>query len=490
MSVRERETIAFGDFQTPLDLARRVCRLLSKRGLCPASVVEPTCGTGHFLLASVEQFSGLKQVRGFDINPGNVQSASILLQGKGQPGVVRVRQTDFFKTDWGRILRELPEPLLVIGNPPWVTSAQLSTLGSGNHPPKTNDQHYTGIEALTGKSNFDISEWMLRQLLGSINGRRATLAVLCKTAVARRVLVHAWQCNWSLESSEIYRFDAASVLGVAVDACLLVCIPGPAAQGQHCRVFRDLDDSVPAQTIACRDGLMIADLDAYERWKHLQGKQWYRWRSGIKHDCARVMELFPDSGHHRNGLGEVVELEETYLYPLLKSSEVARESLIPKRWMLVPQRTVGADTSIIRQKAPKTWRYLMAHAAWLDRRASSVYRRQPRFAIFGVGHYSFAPWKVAISGFYKRLTFAAVGSFGGKPIVLDDTAYFVPCRCRGEAEFLARLFNSRVAREFYSAFVFWDAKRPVTLELLRRLDLFGLAQELGAEKMLRAVVGS
>ena len=34
--------------------------------------------------------------------------------------------------------------------------------------------------------------------------------------------------------------------------------------------------------------------------------------------------------------------------------------------------------------------------------------------------YTFEPWRVAISGFYKKLNFRVVGSFEGKPIVLDD----------------------------------------------------------------------
>ena len=64
-------------------------------------------------------------------------------------------------------------------------------------------------------------------------------------------------------------------------------------------------------------------------------------------------------------------------------------------------------------------------------------------------------------------------------MVLDDTCYFVPCQTQAEAELLATMLNSEPAREFYSAFLFWDAKRPITVELLRRLDLQKLAVELG-----------
>ena len=69
----------------------------------------------------------------------------------------------------------------------------------------------------------------------------------------------------------------------------------------------------------------------------------------------------------------------------------------------------------------------------LDGRGSSIYRSCPPFSIFGIGEYSFAPWKVAISGFYKRLSFVAVAPLDGKPAMLDDTCYFLPCQTAGQA---------------------------------------------------------
>jgi hypothetical protein len=173
---------------------------------------------------------------------------------------------------------------------------------------------------------------------------------------------------------------------------------------------------------------------------------------------------------------------------MLKSSEITNgRSKQPSRWMLVTQRAVGEETSSIRDAAPKTWAYLQRHGELLDRRASSIYRARPRFSVFGVGDYTFAPWKVAISGFYKDLNFAVVDPLAGKPVVLDDTCYFLPCESQEEVGYVASLLNSAPAREFFSAFIFWDAKRPITVETLRRLDLSALAMELGSEETLAKV---
>jgi hypothetical protein len=475
----------FGDFQTPVPLATQICRLLANRGEVPASVVEPTCGIGTFLLAALERFPGLQSAIGVEIKRNYVDILKNKLSRCDHATKVEVVQESFFNVDWASILSDLPEPILVIGNPPWVTNSALGVLGSSNLPKKSNFQNHAGLEALTGKSNFDISEWMLMKLLEMLDGRNASLAMLCKTAVVRKVLVHAWKNDISLWDAEIRAIDAATHFEAAVDACLLTCALSPSGHQRDCRVYRRLEDKNPATMIGYHDNELLADVSAYNRWKHLMGEEVYKWRSGVKHDCSKVMELRKEGGRYRNGLDEAFELEEDYVYPMLKSSEISNgRSKQPSRWMLVTQRAVGEETSIIRHAARKTWAYLQQHGDLLDRRASSIYRGRPRFAVFGVGDYTFAPWKVAISGFYKELYFAVVGPFAGKPIVLDDTCYFVPCQIQEEADYVASLLNSAPAREFFSAFIFWDAKRPITVETLRRLDLSALAIELGSEGTL------
>ena len=472
----------YGDFQTPPELASQVCKLLADRGTNPASVLEPTCGIGNFLLAAIEQFPHLSAGLGIDVNDAYVAATKAKLAGRSDAATVKVIHESFFEVDWPTTLGDLAEPILVVGNPPWVTNSALGALGSSNLPDKSNFQNRTGLEAMTGKSNFDISEWMLMKLLDMLSGRRATLGMLCKTAVARKVLVHAWENDVTLSDAEIHPIDAMASFGAAVDACLLVCSLSPASHNRDCRVYRQLGDDNLVATIGYHDDQLVADVAAYERWKHLGGEEIYKWRSGVKHDCSKVMELWQAGNQLRNGFDEVVDLEDDYIFPMLKSSEITNgHSKEPTRWMLVTQRAVGADTSVISVLAPKTWEYLKRHGEFLDRRASSIYRNRARFSVFGVGDYTFAPWKVCISGFYKKLQFATVGPYQGKPVVLDDTSYFVSCQSEQEADFIAELLNSRPAREFYSAFVFWDAKRPITIDMLRRLDLSAVARELGAE---------
>lgn len=480
---KNKRRTEFGDFQTPANISRRICDFLFKQGVRPSSILEPTCGEGNLLLSAVGRFASATRAIGIDINPEYVRRAKSRLTMLPYSNNVDVLQGDFFQLDWGKILADLPDPMLVIGNPPWVTSSELATLNSDNLPRKSNFQGLSGLDAKTGKSNFDISEWMLIHILELINHRNALMAMLCKTSVARKVLTYAWKRNLRVQRSRLYLVDAKGVFNASVDACLLVCETAATERpDKFCQVYRDISESLPETRFGYRDNRLVADIERYERWKHLENGHSYRWRSGIKHDCAKVMELEKEANGFRNKLGELHQLETTYVYPMLKSSDIAKAEIPkPSRWMLVTQRSVGENTSPIKHVAPKTWTYLHSHSEFLEGRKSSVYKNRPRFSVFGVGEYSFTPWKVAVSGLYKKLHFAVVGPCAGKPVVLDDTCYFTPCQSEEEAHYLAGLLNSEVAEEFFRSFVFWDAKRPITISVLERLSLVALARELGSE---------
>jgi hypothetical protein len=485
---KKQKKAEFGDFQTPDGLASQACAILHKRGLQPAALLEPTCGLGRFLFAGLDSFKDIKKAVGADINPEHIKQAQIVLGHRQDANKVRLVQADFFQTDWAKVIADLPEPILVLGNLPWVTSSHLSVLGSANVPEKSNFQNRNGLDAMTGKANFDISEWMLIQLLEAMNGRRGTLAMLCKSAVARKALCHGWKKGMALSCSAIHRIDANLHFDAAVDAALLITRFSPDAHDLKAKVYPGLNANAMESVIGFVDQQLLANMKAYNRWKHLCGEEVIKWRSGIKHDCSKVMELRGEGTAYQNGLGELVELEDTFIYPMLKSSHLARTATANQnRFMLVTQRRVAENTAPIARLAPQTWEYLEAHADLLNKRGSSIYRNRPPFSIFGVGDYSFAPWKVAISGFYKKMKFVVVGQTNHKPVVLDDTSYFLPCQKKEQAEFLAMLLNSPPALQFYKAFVFWDSKRPITADLLRRLDLRRLSREVGVEDTFNAL---
>lgn len=477
---RPKSKVEYGDFQTPLGLARTVARQVAASGFKPKAIIEPSCGAGGLLFAAVDEFPAFSAALGVEIQPRHMAAAVERRTGRTDADRISIVEGDFFSRDWAETLSLLPDPVLMIGNPPWVTNAELAALGSSNVPTKSNFQGHSGLDALTGKANFDISEAMLLRLTDALSGRDAMLAMLCKTAVARKVLEYGWKKAAKIESAEMYRIDTIEHFGASVDACLLTIRFGRVAGRNECRVFPSLSAAQHQQSLGFRGGRVLADAAAYDRWRHLQGEGPYRWRSGIKHDCSEIMELVAVDDRLRTRSGEPLDLEKDAVFPMLKASDLGNGQVpTPTRWMIVPQRTTGEDTSRLARIAPNTWAYLTLNGDRLDRRASVIYKGRPRFSVFGIGEYSFAPWKVAIAGLYKKLNFHVIGPHAEKPVVFDDTCYFVPCQSEREATIVASLVNSQEAREFYSAFIFWDAKRPVTVDVLARLDISKLAAEQG-----------
>jgi len=314
--MKTKARIEFGDFQTPLPLAQKVCSRLQAEGVTADVVIEPTCGRGTFLVAVAESFPR-STLRGWDINQAYVKEAAAALNQAGASKRSSVACQDFFAHDWEAELQAFRGKLLVLGNPPWVTNSAVSAINGSNLPAKENFLGLRGIAARTGKSNFDISEWMLIRLVRALRGREATIAMLCKTATARKLLRYAWQNDGRIAKAALYRIDAAAHFGASVDACLLLARTGSAGP-----VEADVFDSLSASKPSVRMGLagqdLVADIVAYRRMKHLEGLCPFQWRSGVKHDCVGVMELrLAGAKRFENKLGEQVELETEYLFPLL-----------------------------------------------------------------------------------------------------------------------------------------------------------------------------
>lgn len=484
MALAQRKTKAiteFGDFQTPLSLALAATKILCRLGISPESILEPTCGKGTFLSAAARSFPQASSLIGVDINPHYTEIAARELHSYNRGIRAEIRQGDFFSFEWESVFEKHKGPWLILGNPPWVTSSNLGALESNNMPTKSNFQGRSGIEAVTGKSNFDISEWMILRYLDWLKGG-GTIAVLCKTSVARKILIHAWKRH-IVSFSRMYKIDAMAHFAAAVDACLFVMSLAPHSSNASCDIFESLQASESSGSIELCKGHLVSNKPTFDRLEALLGPDpHYVWRSGIKHDCARVMELFLKGEGYVNGLGEHVQLERTFLYPLLKGSDVGNARTRPRGVMLVTQEMVGRETDRIAHAAPATWEYLNRHCSLLDKRGSVIYKNSPRFSIFGVGPYTFAPWKVAVSSFYKKLMFLPVGPVDDRPIVFDDTVYFLPCSCEKEARFLEELLHSELAQDFYKSMIHWSDKRPLTIDILKRLNIQKLAAALGRDQ--------
>lgn len=467
----------YGDFQTNIELAKSISLYLSERGIAPEVVIEPTCGKGNFILAALQSFPSIKQIVGVEIYEPyvwqckfNVLSHFLNRPDDSKPQI-QIFHCNVFDFDFRELKQHIEnKKLLVLGNPPWVTNSMLGALDSRNVPNKSNFKKQKGIDAITGKGNFDIAEYIVFSLLKIFDKENGYLSLLVKNSVIKNVVYEQQNNRFSISSIEERNIDSKKEFGVSVNASLFLCRLNQPASFQ-CEV-----SDFYAKTIINRFGWV--DNNFFSKIEsncqqpiNVEGKCQLIWRQGVKHDCSKVMELECDNRLFRNKLDETFELEDDLVYGVLKSSDLKNKvSIAPKKYTIITQRFIGQDTSYLLQY-PKTYEYLRKHSDLFSSRKSSIYSGKPAFSIFGIGEYSFRPYKVAISGLYKTFHFTLVLPMDGKPVMLDDTCYFLGFDKVEEAVAIYALLNSESIQSFLRSIAFSDAKRMINKEVLMRIDL-------------------
>jgi hypothetical protein len=165
----------------------------------------------------------------------------------------------------------------------------------------------------------------------------------------------------------------------------------------------------------------------------------YRIRHGLKDDAKAVFSV--DSAL-------LSDVESTHVYPYLRSKHVVRWGLFGHDQFLVPQRRAGEDNErALREEAPATYDYLRRHRDRLEARGSSWFDAGPFYSLFGLGPYTWAPYKVVWCRLGFRPRFAVVSTvddadLGEKLVVPGDHCMFVACDDEREAHYLCALLNA------------------------------------------------
>lgn len=469
----------YGDWQTSYKFAKNVCLYLKSRGVNPNVIVEPTCGVGNFIVAAIDVFDTVEKVYGIEIFKGYINQTKQKLQeyvNCNRISCFELYNTNVFAFKFDKIVNENQDKtILVLGNPPWVTNSGLGKTKGNNLPIKGNIDNYRGIEAITGKSNFDIAESICNMIIDAFSCHNNThIALLVKNSVIKNLLYRQHSRPRCIKNIKQLCFDAKKEFGVAVSASLFECQIGIDYQSQ-CALY-DFYTNCFSHTFGWVNDAFVSNVEDYLQTNSFDGKSPLIWRSGIKHDCSKVMELSFDGTVYINGLNEVVDIEDTTIFPLLKSSDIGKGIKGVRKYIVLPQLNISENTSILKDKAPKTYSYLLSHAALLDGRKSIIYRNKPRFSVFGLGDYSFAPYKIVISALYSDIIFSLVEPISGKPVMVDDTCYLLGFQEKEYAKLTLFILQSDILRRFIRNLCFMDAKRIVNRELLMRINLYKLSK--------------
>lgn len=481
--IEEPDRAEYGDFQTNADLANKVTLNLVSKNVSPEIVVEPTCGKGSFIIASLRNFKNIENFFGIEIYKPYVWEAKFsiinffLENPENHKPEISIQHCNVFDFEFKQIAKQYStKDILIIGNPPWVTNSKLGSLSSSNLPRKTNFKKYSGLDAMTGKGNFDIAEYITMTMIKTFQKMKGHLLLLVKNSVIKNIVFDQNKNKYEIAFIQKQCIDSKKEFNVSVEASLFYCKLNSIPESD-CEEFNFYDNKKDYRKFGWLNEKFVSNIDTYMHTKDIDGKSFFIWRQGLKHDCSAIMELDKVNAYYINGLNEEVELEDDLVYGILKSSDLKNTVINQTRkFTIVTQKKVGQDTKYIKSGYPKTYQYLTMHQKDFDARKSSIYNNKPLFSIFGIGDYSFKPYKVAISGLYKTFHFTLILPQGNKPVMLDDTCYFIGFDKIEFAVYALILLNSETTMQFLQSVTFADAKRTFTKDVLMRIDLLQLAK--------------
>lgn len=502
--VSDSDRAEYGDFQTNSELANKVVLHLIAKGISPEIIIEPTCGKGAFIIASLKGFKDVGEIFGIEIYKPYVWETKFNVidfylnnrtENKPQISVVHCNVFDF---DFKTISKEnSTKEILIIGNPPWITNSKLGSLKSSNLPKKANFKNHNGLDAITGKGNFDIAEYITLMMIETFQSQKGNIALLVKNTVIRNIVFDQKNNNYQISEIEKYLIDSKKEFNVSVEASLFYCRlkAKPEFECTELSIYTaNILRTIQREDRGRENGRdnrfgwiskkFVSNIDEYVFSKEIDGTCPFEWRQGVKHDCSSIMELDKVNGSFVNGLKEEINLENDMVYGILKSSDLKNTVVNETRkFTIVTQKRVGQDTNYIKYDYPQTYKYLSKHKEAFNSRKSSIYNNKPPFSIFGVGDYSFKPFKVAISGLYKTFHFTLVLPQNQKPIMLDDTCYMLGFDKLDYAVYSLILLNCETTTSFLQSITFADAKRTFTKEVLMRIDLLKLAQVINRSEL-------
>ena len=357
-----------------------------------------------------------------------------------------------------------PGTTVVVGNPPWVP---MSTLTPAAHAQavalfRHHDMAPRGPRARLGEANADLcglfAVHLVRQL--APDGRAA---LLLKGDVLYNAAGSLLRKRLTQGDSQLTRVDDLSALRLfdSQSPCILTHWQSGGGATQSVPLFEwDTQGAVhPAPALA----LTTEAADGFP----------YEVRHGVKHDKAAVFELRPVRavpGGIELDCGDV--LEPDHIYPLLKSRHQRAWGVLGYGYILVPQQKAG-DEGL--SPATRTHAYLSKHVATLRARRSIWLQRGPFYSVFGVGPYTWAPYKVTWCRMGRLRGFAVVGDvtdplLGRRPLLPDHTFLSVPCQSEAEAHYLCACLNSHTVGAWLAQRV-PPGKSGLTAGIIRGLKL-------------------
>lgn len=321
----EPDRSEYGDFQTNKQLSEKVAKTIKQKGCCPKLIIEPTCGKGNFIVASLDNFEKVKNIIGIEIYKPYIWEAKFqiidfyLKNSKENKPTIHFFHESFFDFDFKKVAKEYEkQEILIIGNPPWVTNSELGSLNSSNLPKKRNFKNHSGLDAITGKGNFDIAEYITLNLIETFQNFSGFLGLLVKKSVIKNIIYNQKYQSLRIGNIQQFGIDAKKEFNVSVEAALFTCFLNHSPELE----CEDLDFYQPNEiqtSFGWVENNFVSNTSTYKKSEIFDGICPFEWRQGVKHDCSSIMELDLNENGYLNKKGDNnIKLESDLVYGILK----------------------------------------------------------------------------------------------------------------------------------------------------------------------------
>ena len=518
-----------GEYFTPYWLAEETIKMSGFKGDLNITLLDPGCGTGIFLLAAAEmKYQAnknkppevlikdiLRTVVGCDINPVCVLVARLnfvcwFAFKFGLPlhdikipvmhyDTVFERPAGNTKTnDIGNILPEGCDYL--VGNPPWISWNSLPNEYRRQVEQELLPRYvlfdFHGQEAQLGHSNDDylvtftlvtIHRYLKDGGLCSFIIKQPLLTNVSGKTFRRFCIRHVQGDVW-LKVKKVADLRKVKPFGIGNETAIIVLqrgkktvypVPYEIWSKKNNRIIIKEGEAKPLNDATSSWAVLTTDLEETE---FMVGRCPYEIRHGLKHDAADIIIVDPIERKEDKVLirskadGEEYEIEADTVYPFLQPRHIGAWGIKGYTYAIIPQHKAGEDNeNELAKTLPLTYSYLTRFKDRFLSRKSRIFGKKPFYTLFGLGKYTWKPFKVCWCGLGFKPEFVVVGSvndrlIGKKLLIPDGTIYFIPFEKKEEAHFVCSLLNSETVCKFLSARS-GKSKRGLSKKVMEQLAL-------------------
>lgn len=419
-----------------------------------AFVCDPTAGKGVFILELFEIAKDrniaitpemVARIGAYDINKNSIEHLKNTSYEKFH---ITLHEDMVYHAD---IVLSPPNPKfdILIGNPPWVNFADLPAEYKSFIKPYFIQENLVidKKKLLLGSSRIDIAALILKVALGRLlrdYGRAyffVPLSLFCGDdahAGFRNYLANGH--NFAV--TEVFEFSQTKVFsGISASYCC-AAFASDCEQVFPVTYYREKTKTQWEKRFAvplCAPNdpwrICIDESASTKAIPHISLAKEQSPRQGINTCGANDIYIFTEKPDY---------IPEKFLFPLVTKETLKQYPPVPQKWICVPHDlTTGKPISLIEiKKYPSLYKYLKHSECFLTARKGTLIQTWIKkgfwWALFGVGAYAFAPYKVIWEAYGKR-TFlpCIVDAFNGQPWQANQAMQaYIPCYSMKEARSL------------------------------------------------------